>query len=246
MISLYDTSMTEEEIRQAFYSGTPLDTSIPEVRAVVDTLLRGSSRKAQPEELASVQRDLAQEQEWLKDLPAFVDDDDVTAAIVAGTLHKMTSDANIKLIMRLESPEFKDWIPYLRRSAADLFHEIGIRWRQKMNNHDLSEDIRLAATGMVRTTAYQQELVAKGDLAIQNGPHAKGYSFDIDGCGYYDAEGSINPRQSQRYTEKYIPQVHALLKETLDELKAEGKLSYILEFPGTSSQGFHITRNPHT
>lgn len=236
--------MNEDAIRQAFERGVPVDTSDPEVRKIVDALLHGSSRKAQPEELAEVKRLLAEEQEWLKDIPAFKTDDEVAQAIVEGTVSKVESNANIRLIMRLESSEFKDWIPYLRGPAVNLFHEIGTRWRQKMNENGLSEDIRLAATGMVRTAAYQQELVAKGDLAIQDGPHAKGYSFDIDGCGYYDADGSVNPRQSERYKEKYIPKVHSLLKEVLDEIKKEQRLSYILEFPGTSSQGFHITGNP--
>lgn len=238
--------MTEDEIKKAFDQGIPLDTSQPEIRTVVDKLLRGSSRKAAPEELREVDRLLAQEQEWLKNEPSFKNNKKVAQAIADGSLHKLESDDNIKLIMRLESPEFTDWIPYLLDPAADLIHEIGMRWREKMTEHTLPNDIRLAATGMLRTTEYQKELVAKGDLAIQDGPHAKGYSFDIDGCGYYDAQGSINPRQSDQYEKKYIPKVHELLKETLEELRQKNKLSYIIEFPGTSSQGFHITRNPNT
>lgn len=237
--------MTEDEIKEAFNQGLPIDTSRADVRAVVDKLLRGSSRKAAPEELKEVELLLEEERAWLKDKPTFKNNDDVTRAIADGSLRKIQSDGNLKLIMRLESPEFTDWIPYLLSPAADMFYEIGSHWRSKMTEHALPDDIRLAATGMVRTTEYQKELVAKGDLAVQDGPHAKGYSFDIDGCGYYDTKGSINPRQSQRYTEEYIPQVHILLKETLDELKREKKISYILEFPGTSSQGFHITLNPN-
>lgn len=237
--------MTEEEIKNAFEQGIPIDTSDHATRAIVDRLLRESSRKAAPEELKEVERLLAREREWLKDEPTFKNNMEVAQAIAEGSLHRLESDNNIRLIMRLESPEFTDWIPYLLDPAADLFHEIGARWREKMVKYGLPDDIRLAATGMLRTTEYQKELVAKGDLAVQGGPHAKGYSFDIDGCGYYDKDGSINPRQSDRYKEKYIPKVHELLKETLDELKKEDRLSYILEFPGTSSQGFHITKNPN-
>ena len=146
--------------------------------------------------------------------------------------------------MRFANPELEDWQPYLRRDAASLLYEITKNWRVKMTNAELSRDIRLSVTSLVRTTNYQIKLIELGKLAMLDSAHTKGEAFDIDGCGYYDAEENINPRQNKNYRVLYNPLVHQLLQKTLEEMKLEGKLNFVLEYKGSTNQVFHIARSP--
>lgn len=49
--------------------------------------------------------------------------------------------------------------------------------------------------------------------------HTKGQSFDIDGCGYYENDNVVNPRQTANYYDIYNPLIMRALKETLEEMK---------------------------
>ena len=128
-------------------------------------------------------------------------------------------------------------------NTALLLKEVGRKWRGKMTAENLSKDILLAVTSLVRSVEYQENLIKRGKLGMPDSPHTKGQSFDIDGCGYYDNGKAINPRQSENYRDIYNPHVHHLLKETLEEMKKENCLNYILEYENTDNQCFHVTRN---
>ncbi len=199
--------------------------------------------KASAEEIKRVEKLSEIEREWWKNYPAYLTTKDILKGVEDGTLEKVEPDENINLIMRFKNPDLKDWQPYLHKDTALLLKEVGRKWRGKMTAENLSKDILLAVTSLVRSVEYQENLIKRGKLGMPDSPHTKGQSFDIDGCGYYDNGKAINPRQSENYRDIYNPHVHHLLKETLEEMKKENCLNYILEYENTDNQCFHVTRN---
>lgn len=211
----------------------------------MDFLLKmDNPTKASAEELERVRKLSELERNWWRALPAYETAEDIIKDIESGVLKKIESDENLKLILRFENPDLKDWPPYLPKETAALLKSVGKRWREKVAREEISEETRLAVTSLIRTTAYQKELMKKGKLAMPESPHTKGQCFDIDGCGYYNGAQAINPRQTNDYQNAYNPIVHKALKEALEEMKAENCLNYILEYEGTNNQCFHIARNP--
>ncbi len=200
--------------------------------------------RASMEEIKKVEKLSEIKREWWKNSPAFLTTKDILEGVENGILDKVESDENVKLIMRFENPDLKDWQPYLYRDTALLLKEIGRKWREKMNRGNLPKNIILAVTSLVRSVKYQEKIIERGKLAISNSPHTKGQSFDIDGCGYYENDSVVNPRQSENYKDVYNQRIHQLLKESLKEMKKGNCLNYILEYENTDNQCFHITRNP--
>lgn len=211
----------------------------------MDLLLKmDNSTRASAEELERVKRLSELERNWWRALPAYETAEDIMRDVRSGFLKKIDSDENLKLIMRFENSDLKEWPPYLPKETAALLKEVGRRWREKAAQKEISEETRLAVTSLIRTTAYQEELIKRGKLAMPESPHTKGQCFDIDGCGYYNGGKAVNPRQTDDYKNSHNPNVHETLKETLEEMKAENCLNYILEYEGTNNQCFHITRSP--
>lgn len=211
----------------------------------MDLLLKmDNPTRASVEELERVRRLSEIERNWWRTLPAYETAEDIMRDVESGFLKKIESDENLKLIMRFENSDLKEWPPYLPKETAALLKEVGRRWREKAAQKEISEETRLAVTSLIRTTAYQEELIKRGKLAMPESPHTKGQCFDIDGCGYYNGGKAVNPRQTDDYQNSHNPNVHETLKETLEEMKAENCLNYILEYKGTDNQCFHITRNP--
>ncbi|NOY35435.1 MAG: hypothetical protein GXP44_00715 [bacterium] len=199
---------------------------------------------AEKEELEEVRKLSEMERAWWRDFPPYETNEEILDDFEKGILAKIGDDGNLKLIMRFSNPELEKWQPYLNKEAARLLREVGERWREKMKAAGLPDDIRLAVTSLVRTKEYQKEIISAGKLAMPDSPHTKGQSFDIDGCGYYIEDSVVNPRQCENYREIYKPLVHQILKEVLEEMKNEGRLSYIQEYKNTGNQCFHTTRNP--
>jgi len=200
--------------------------------------------KASAEEIERVRKLSEIERKWWKNYPAYETVDDILKDAEKGVLMKIESDEDFKLIMRFENPDLKDWQPYIHKDTALLLKKVGEKWRQKMIQNGLSDKIILSITSLIRTAEYQEKLTKRGKLAMPNSPHTKGQSFDIDGCGYYENNKAINPRQSENYKDFYNPRVHQLLRELLEDMKKENCLNYILEYEDTDNQCFHITRNP--
>lgn len=215
------------------------------VKILIDSLLKMDNPiKASTEEFERVKRLSELERNWWRNLPAYKTAEDIIRDAESGFLKKIESDENLKLIMRFENSDLKEWPPYLSKETAALLKEVGRRWRKKAARKEISEEVRLAVTSLMRTIEYQKELMAKGKLAMPESPHTKGQCFDIDGYGYYNSGKAINPRQTADYQNIYNSNVHEALKETLEEMKAENCLNYILEYEGTNNQCFHIARSP--
>lgn len=203
-----------------------------------------SQVKASAEEKERVKNLSEIERKWWKNYSAYETADDILKDVEKGVLAKIESDKNFKLIMRFGNSELKDWQPYLHKDTAYLLKKIGEKWRGKIKQANLSDEILLAVTSLIRTVEYQEKLIKKGALAMPDSSHTKGQSFDIDGCGYYENDNVVNPRQTANYYDIYNPLIMRALKETLEEMKKENYLNYVLEYENTNNQCFHITRNP--
>ncbi|HEY4498419.1 MAG TPA: DUF5715 family protein [Candidatus Paceibacterota bacterium] len=200
--------------------------------------------RATKKEKEEVREQTEVERSWWTEIKPYESLEEIASDFASEKLVRVKPNSDFKLIMRFANPELEDWQPYLRRDAASLLYEITKNWRVKMTNAELSRDIRLSVTSLVRTTNYQIKLIELGKLAMLDSAHTKGEAFDIDGCGYYDAEENINPRQNKNYRVLYNPLVHQLLQKTLEEMKLEGKLNFVLEYKGSTNQVFHIARSP--
>ncbi len=200
--------------------------------------------RATQKEKEEVEKQTEIERSWWTEIKPYESLEEIASDFTLGKLVRVESNSNFKLIMRFANPDLEDWQPYLTKEANSLLGEVTERWRLKMNQANLATDIRLAITSLTRTMEYQNKLREAGKLAMLDSAHTKGQAFDVDGCGYYEASENINPRQNKNYRVLYNPLIHQLLQETLEEIKLEGKLNYVLEYKGSSNQVFHIARSP--
>lgn len=238
-----DFDNKKSQIADSYIKGIIIDAKTDEEKEELKTLLYGTAN-AMPEELLRVENLYGEERKWWGNAPAYENLEQIEKDIERGILEKVESDKNVKLITRFISGEFKEWPPYLHKETVIMLKNIGEKWRNKMEEIGLPDDIQLAITSLIRTKEYQEDLIKRGKLALKDSTHTKGQAFDIDGCGYYLNGKPINPRQDEEYKKEYNPKVHELLKEVLDEMKSQEVLNYILEFEGTTNQCFHIARNP--
>ncbi len=234
-----------DEIKKKFLEGTLISLSNEEDKNLLKDLLFTSNKKAKEQDFNSIKSDVENEKNWWVNSPAYENLNQIISDINNGNLVEINSDENLKLIMRLESDEFTEWQPYLPKETALLLKKVGQRWREKMRAENLPEEIKLAITNLLISREYQKDLISRGKLALEGSSHSKGQSFDIDGCGYYLNNKSVNPRQTGNYDKIYIKRVHKILKEVLEELKNENALNFIQEFPNSNNQSFHATRNPN-
>ncbi len=200
---------------------------------------------ASSEERKKIKSSLKLEYKWWGDKQPYKRVEEIIEDCKNGKLLRVASTNSFKLIMRLENPDLTDWQPYASSSVISLLQRVGEAWRKKMREAGLSDDIRLPITSLVRTVKYQNNLIEQGKLAAENSSHTKGQSFDIDGCGYYIDDDVVNPRFTPNYKEIYEPMVHALLRETLEEMKSDGSLNYIPEYENTDNRCFHVTCSPN-
>ena len=199
---------------------------------------------ASREERERVKRLAETELEWWGHIKSYKKPEEILKDAETGKLVEVLPDDSFELIMRLINPKLENWQPFLKESTYHLLREVIRRWRNKMDSNGLPKNIKLSVTNLIITKEYQRKIIKLGKLATDKASHTKGQSFDIDGCGYYMDGTAINPRFTENYRKIYIPEVHKLLKEVLDEMTEEKVLHYILEFEGTNNQSFHITRSP--
>ena len=240
-----NSSGQNSKVAESFKKGISVEMTSEKAREELREILLNPTQIASQEEIDKTQELIKIEKEWWKNYPAYENLDQIKADIEKGILEEIKSDNNFRLIMRLRNPELKDWLPYLEKNTGRLFREVGNRWREKMTKEKMPEEIFLAVTNLLVTADYQKKVALRGKLAVEGSSHSKGHSFDIDGCGYYLGDKTINPRQTPDYEKVYVSKVHAMLVEVLEEMKKGGLLNFIREFPDSNNQSFHITRNPH-
>lgn len=215
--------------------------------------------------LKAVLKEVEVEQQWYKDVPPFQSLAQILSAYGTGRLVKVESNLDYQPIMRLRNPKLAESYPgYLTPEAKKLLNEIAHHWREQMEAAGLDKAIRLAITSLVRTTVYQRTIVKAGKLASPDSPHTRGVAFDIDASGYYIGETAVNARQGEQAKfheafkelgaelpqptyadyDRYNPAVHELLKQVLITMTKDQKLHFVIEYPGTTNQVFHVCLNP--
>ncbi|MEX2411122.1 MAG: DUF5715 family protein [Candidatus Paceibacterota bacterium] len=200
--------------------------------------------KVSEDELKKVKKLYEIEHKWWGKTKPFKINNDIEQAFQNGELVKIIEDKNFRPIMRLLNPDLDKWLPYLPHQTADLLKKIGNEWRKRVDEENISRNIKLSLTSLTRSVEYQKKIVEMGKLAVENSSHTKGKSFDIDGCGYYEGDKAINPRFTENYKEAYNSRVHQILEEILEEMKNEGIINFIPEYYGTTNQCFHVTIAP--
>lgn len=120
-----------------------------------------SQVKASAEEKERVKNLSEIERKWWKNYSAYETADDILKDVEKGVLAKIESDKNFKLIMRFGNSELKDWRPYLHKDTAYLLKKIGEKWRGKIKQANLSDEILLAVTSLIRTVEYQEKLIKR-------------------------------------------------------------------------------------
>jgi UDP-N-acetylmuramoyl-tripeptide--D-alanyl-D-alanine ligase len=205
------------------------------------------------------------ERQWYEQAKPFKTLAEILAAAKTGRLQKIEPSPNYLPILRFRNPKLAGiYPPYLKAGTKVLLEEVTSRWRKETAIQGVGPDARLAVTALIMTEAYRDELIKAGKLAIDKGPHVLGEAFDIDGCGYYLGESPVNPRRQthaewdavfgqmgaqlarpdfQNY-DQYNPKVHQALQKVLEDMMKEGKLHYVLEYPGTTNASYHICRHP--
>ncbi len=230
-------------------------------------ILMTSNIPVSKEDLEKISVEHKIERDWYKDIPVFRDSNAIKMAYKKGVLVKVEANNNLLPIMRLRNPKLEDpYPPFLTIKAHKLLIAICDEWREKMLAEGFSSNIRLAVTSLTRSYEYQQQIVASGKMALSDGPHLRGEAFDIDGCGYYDWDKPVNPRQQKvgrQFQEAfeeigaglakpeiedynlYQRRVHEILQEVLNKRAEAGELHYLHEFPNTTNTVFHVARNPN-
>lgn len=219
-----------------------------------------------PEHKRQVLAEVAIERDWFKKVEPFQNLAQILSAYGSGRLAKVEITANYSPILRLRNPKLAESYPgYLTKAAKILLDEVGQRWREQAEASDIDRGIHLAVTSLVRTQPYQNTIVKAGKLADPNSVHTRGEAFDIDASGYYAGDVAINARSAvhndfqQAFKEldaelptpqwgdysRYNPKVHDILRRVLDEMSREGKLHFVVEYPGTTNRVFHVCRNPN-
>ena len=240
--------MTEDELEQS--RKVLLKSRIAVSKAMIDDM----------QDETKVERD------WYRGAPRFLKDDDIVKAVVSGALVKIEQSDNILPTMRYRNPELHTiYPPYLTPKSAELLRDIGTMWRARCDELGIDKNIRLALTSMSRTVEYQEKIIASGKLAQPDSPHTNGEAFDIDGSGYYVGDVAVNNRAHEKSSfrnafadianpgqdspefrpDLYDPMVISVLIEVLNELKKEGRIHYLEEFPGTNNECYHVCRNPN-
>lgn len=233
-------------------------------QAILKTLLI-STTKVSYDHLRSVLSENEIERGWYKNRPGYNSIEQIKADVETGKLVKVEENSNTRPIMRLRNPDLADTFPpYLTQGAAKVLDEAGEEWRRAMDREGFDKTIRIAITSLIRTLEYQADLVKAGKLADPQSVHTRGGAFDLDASGYYLVDTPINPRSGLQSSFKkvfkemgaalpagrfgderlYKPRVHELLKTVLETMKADGKLHFVHEFPGTGNDVFHVCHNP--
>jgi hypothetical protein len=197
---------------------------------------------------------LARELEWNRDTPHYQTDDEIHAAVAAGTLTEFINSPDLARVKRY----IKDgwgFTPFLSASAhqaADLF---AMEWRETLEQRFglIVPEVRLAITSMVRAQDYQEALVESGRLAWPESTHPTGNTFDVDNSGYYvvgddgDLWSAIDPHRKTTVTKRfegYDPRITQAAFHAAQVLHSLGIINLVPEFMGTPNAGLHISARP--
>lgn len=229
-------------------------------------------------EIAAVSKATAIERQWYAGWHRYQDNDAVRQGIAQGTLVSVTETPNGKPIQRLTSthPKHVNHWCYLGRGALGVMHYMGQQWRNELNERgiDPKGELRLAYTSLVRTVAYQQEVIASGALAVPDSTHEVAGAFDTDASSYYrrlsDGRYQSIPhpdrplrqvaaigdvlRPSDQMVDTtpeprpdlYDPNVTDALLVVARRLAEDGIVNNVVEFAGTFNQCTHTAANPQS
>ena len=205
------------------------------------------------------------EREWYKHVKSYKSFEEILADVRSKKLARVEVNDNYLPILRLRNPQLETtYPPFLTQATKQLLDEVMLSWRDEVTRQGYSGSIQIAVTSLIRTKAYQEEIVAAGKLADPDSVHTKGEAFDIDAAGYYLDGVPVNARKNKHtdfhrafkslhadvenpeygdYT-LYQPEVHEILHDVLKIMHKENKLHFIHEHAGTTNAVFHICRNP--
>ncbi len=223
--------------------------------------------QASNEELERVKKATEIEREWWSEREAYSSFSAIEEDVGRGHMTKVEGATNYLPAMRFRNPKLKiQYPPYLEGLTKALLDELTQEWRTRMDAEDQPKDVRLAVANLTITQAYQKELAKSGKLAILGNPHVRGVAFDIDASAYYFGDTPVNDRQNlkseydKRFTDaqaaSYVPPFRnfdehltrrplEIFGEVLQQAKIDGKLNFVLEYPGTNNASYHICRNPN-
>lgn len=226
---------------------------------------------ASPAEKAALSTHTAREEAWYTGRTRFKEHADIESAVLAGKLIRVEENLNTTPIARLRNPDLvKEYPPFLSPGAYAGLRAVGRLWRERLHDYSVhEEELRLAVTSLVRSMAYQKELVKNPEvLANPNSTHCAGGAFDIDAAGYYwvrDGEvrkvshplriqsaakliGTAIAGESDTPTQEapvsYNERVVVALLDVTKELHDQGLINQIIEFEGSSNQCVHSAVNP--
>lgn len=217
------------------------------------------------EEIQKTLKENSIEREWYKHIKSYESVEDILADFKSKKLARVQSSANYLTILRLRNPKLETtYPPFLTQPTKDLLDEVMLSWRKEATKQGYSASIKIAVTSLIRSKAYQDEIVAAGKLADPDSVHTKGEAFDIDAAGYYLDGVPVNARKN-KHTDfhrafkslhadvenpeygdysLYQPEIHEILHTVLKAKYRENKLHFIHEHAGTTNAVFHICRNP--
>jgi hypothetical protein len=210
------------------------------------------------------------ERQWTKGLVPYQTDQEILEAVHNRLLQKMLPRPGLMPIQRLidwdeqrSYPSHKYYYspPYLRHDAAEVLEFIAAAWNilQRQRGEPY---IFLAATSMVRSRAYQKNLLKRDSRKIAidttNGyssSHEFGLAFDIDASGIYrfypdkpvkEAVVAINPRNPDVFNAQaeLIAEVRLDLTGILQWLGEREIINTVEEVPRTQEWCFHVCVNP--
>ncbi len=145
---------------------------------------------------------------------------------------------------------FNHSIPFLTKGAEQLLHEIGRRFRQRLEAKGINGTYRLVLTSCLRTKKDQRELRKKNVNAADSSAHWYGTTFDITyqrlskmPLLFENVVGALTGKQvtsilASRLLSCYTSKHKAILGDILLELQKEGKCVALVE---RRQHCFHVT-----
>lgn len=228
--------------------------------------------KASKTEQEKLEFSLERERNWYPDYRAYNTFRGIEKAINRGDLIELYDSTNIRRLPRFGSAT--GFIPYVTRQTWQAAHDFSDLWREIMwDEHGyVNEEIRLAATSMVRYQKYQNKLVKdRNKLASPDSRHCLGAAIDFDASAYYGItkEGRVlsyaDPRRHEGQTKlsrliikqygndtpteiaspiRYQQRVMDCAIKAAQIMHNQEKINFIHEFAGTENACIHMAVNP--
>jgi hypothetical protein len=176
--------------------------------------------KLRKDERLRVYRESERELEWWGDRLLV----NVPEALREGALREVPSEGTgFRLIMTLKNNREPK---LLNPQALSLLELIGQKWRDKLTNTSIHDDVFLSVTSLYRSRDLQRQLLRRKANAFSKSSHQAGAAIDFDPNGYYEGSKRVSVKRGDKiFNERHI----SALKETLEQLENEGKCRVIWE-----------------